>query len=516
MPFTTEHLPFEQTNSFPRLFLDYVKGEKKLDKFYSHRPDIGGFKKAIEELSAFPFERQLLVDVLKDQYAAASLPAPSSLSHLTSDKTYTVCTGHQLCLFTGPLYFIYKIISTINLAEELKKAYPQNEFVPVYWMASEDHDVEEIDHLHLFGKKLKWETDQKGAVGNFKLNDLKPLLEELRVIMGESERAKEIFADLADTYSHSLTLAIATRKLVHDLFSEYGLVVLDGNDPRLKKQFVPYFKDDLQDHTNFKLVNETIAELKTAGYEAQVTPREINVFKLEWHDRVRVEKADAEMIGEVSMVPEKFSPNVVLRPLYQQMILPNLAYVGGPGEISYWLEYQKMFAHHKLFFPVLVPRASVMWMDVRSAETLDKLKLLKTDLFHETEQLLKEAALKNTSVETSMEQEAVELKKLYDLIGIKLSQSDATLKASVEAEMQKAMNGIKNLEGKLVRAEKQKQETSLNQLRKLKEKFFPEGKLQERHDNFIPFYIKHGKEFISVLKKELDPLELKFTIISES
>src|ERR1051326_2008589 len=160
MPLRKATLPFDLTKNFQPLFLDYVSGSDKLDGFYSYSPQIGSFQNAVAAISKQDFDRDLLANVISDQYSTTrncELPA-AALSLLKKEKTFTVTTGHQLCLFTGPLYFIYKIISTINLAKELKKKFPENDFIPVYWMASEDHDIAEIDHIHLFGKTLKWDT----------------------------------------------------------------------------------------------------------------------------------------------------------------------------------------------------------------------------------------------------------------------------------------------------------------------------------------------------------------------
>src|SRR5690606_31940934 len=149
---------------------------------------------------------------------------------LKSEKTFTVTTGHQLCLFTGPSYFIYKIISTINLAEELKKEFPVYDFVPVYWAASEDHDFEEINHFHLFGKKLEWKSEQSGAVGNFKTKKLETLLPALEEALGKSKNSDYLISLFKNAYLQHQNLADATRFIVNELFGEYGLVTIDGND----------------------------------------------------------------------------------------------------------------------------------------------------------------------------------------------------------------------------------------------------------------------------------------------
>lgn len=515
MPIHKTLFPFEQAIS-NSLFNDYVNKNEKLKKFYSYSPDLASLKKGIKDISAIKFDRKALVEAITGQYTGANISRPSSVISLLEEKTYTVCTGHQLCLFTGPLYFIYKIISTINLTESLKKENPDSNFIPVYWMASEDHDFEEVNHVNIFGKKLEWKSEQKGAVGNFRTTELQALLTELKMIIGETENAKQLIKLFTDAYLGKKNLVDATRHLVNELFGEYGLVVIDGNDKTLKKQFAKFIADDIFEQKNFQLVNDSISELKTLGYNAQVNPREINVFYLSENARVRIEKSDPKYKSEIEEFPERFSPNVVLRPLYQQTILPNIAYVGGPGELSYWMEYKKMFDHHKVFFPALVPRSSILWIDKRSNEQMKKLGLSVEDLFKDTDAITKEYVEKNASEDLSLSVEEKELTLLFEKITKKVQAADASLKGAAEAEHQKLINSLKNLESKMLKAEKQKQETSVNQIKKLKEKLFPANGLQERHDNFIPVYLEQGKGFIAALKKEIDPQQLKFTVLQES
>src|SRR3989344_4404179 len=229
MTLKKQHISFEDTKQFSKLFLDYINGESMLRKFYSYSPEIDSFKQAIDDKRKESTNRILLVDVLKKQYSKYSDNSTLSdnINLLLKKETFTVCTGHQLCLFTGPLYFIYKIISTINLAEALKKKYPENNFVPVYWMATEDNDFEEISSINLFGKKIKWNSDAKGAVGRLNPASLNVVIDELKQILGESANAKELIQLFKDTYLQHVTISEATRYMVHQLFSEYGLVILD-------------------------------------------------------------------------------------------------------------------------------------------------------------------------------------------------------------------------------------------------------------------------------------------------
>ncbi|MES2591972.1 MAG: bacillithiol biosynthesis cysteine-adding enzyme BshC [Bacteroidota bacterium] len=531
------NISLAETGQFSRLMLDYINGSDALNSFYSYKPEIKAFQQAIEDKSKENINRSILVKVLKEQYSnISSAELQQKKIELLLDKnTFTVCTGHQLCLFTGPLYFIYKIISTINLSETLKRNFPQYNFVPVYWMASEDHDFEEVQSINLFGKKLTWiNPEAKGAVGSLNTTSINSVIDELKQILGESENAAQLIQLYSDAYLNHETLAEATRYLVHQLFSEFGLVIIDGNDGRLKAEFTDIIKDDICNNTNQDLVSQTISELEKLEVKAQVNPRPINCFYMINNLRERIEyvpgSANEEglfkilntsisftkntLLDELKEHPERFSPNVVLRPLFQQKILPNLAYIGGPGEIAYWLEYKRMFDYHKISFPVLMPRNFALLTDEKTNQQIQKLGFTIADLFKDAEVLIKEFVNKNAGSELSMKEQEEKLSDLFLEISAKATAVDITLKGSVEAELQKVLNGLKNIESKLIRSEKQKQETSINQIKKLKDKFFPEGALQERHDTLAPYYLKSGKQLIQDLKNVFDPLEFELNILT--
>jgi bacillithiol biosynthesis cysteine-adding enzyme BshC len=522
------------TKQFSKLFLDYVNQDKNIVSFYKYEPIIDSFPQAIKDISSQKFNRKLLVEVIAEQDKASKVSQTFEASTanrqlLLEEKTFTVCTGHQLCLFTGPLYFIYKIISTINLAEALKKKYPANNFVPVYWMASEDHDFDEVNHVNIFGKKIEWKNKQGGALGKYRNTEIEKLIEELKPILGDSNNAKELIELFQNAYTKHADYSSATRFLVNELFGQYGLVIVDANDARLKKEFAEIIADDIFNNTAFKKVSETISELEKIGFKSQVNPREINIFYLLDNQRNRIVKSndrfnvvdsaisftEAELKGELKSHPERFSPNVVTRPLYQQKILPNLAYVGGPGELAYWLEYKAMFDHYKITFPMLVPRNFVMLLDDTISEKLNKLGLEPEDVFLSVNEMAVKYISSISGDKVSFNAEREQLKMQHKSIEEKLSLVDKSLPSAAGAELKRQVNALDALEKKMLRAFKKKNEEAVGQIQKLKDKLLPGNALQERHDNFIPSYLKHGKAFISELKNNLDPFDKRFIILSE-
>ena len=329
-----EKVSYEQTSFFSEFILDYLSGDERLTPFYHRSPHLSSFKAQIEEKQKQNINRSVLVEALNEQYSSVDTSdfVTSNIQLLEQEKTFTVTTGHQLCLFTGPLYFIYKIITTINLAEELKRAYPDFNFVPIYWMASEDHDFEEINHVHVFGQKLAWNQPQEGPVGVMPTESLSSTLEELKDVLGDSSAAKDLYRLFSESYIGSKDMSSATRALVNALFSKFGLVVLDAGTIALKKEAISLIKKDVLDQRNYPLIQEVNNDLG----KAQAFVRPINFFYLQERSRNRIEQDGSDFVvlnsdlrftreelsQEIENHPERFSPNVLLRPLFKELLLP--------------------------------------------------------------------------------------------------------------------------------------------------------------------------------------------------
>jgi bacillithiol biosynthesis cysteine-adding enzyme BshC len=527
-------ISFNKTNFFSRLFLDYINDgqSKKLSSFYAHEPSAKGIQSFVDKNAYTGLNRPLLVDELCKQNAALMLSeiTKKNIESLQDKNTYTITTGHQLCLATGPAYFVYKILSVINACETLNKENPAHHFVPVYWMASEDHDFEEINHINLFNKKISWSTEQKGKVGSFLLEGIDAFLSEIKQGLGESEQAEKLELLLSNAYSRK-TLADATRYLVNELFGAYGLVILDGDSKAFKQEFIAEFKRDIFENTAFKSVTSSNDKLKQLGYDAQVTPREINVFYTAKNLRERIVKEEAVgssvvenykvLNTDISFTQEDleklidtetdvFSPNVVLRPLYQQKILPNAAYVGGPGELAYWLQFKAMFDEAGTAFPVLVPRNFIFYLDKNLHQKMQKLNLSTVDFFTEKDKLVKSYALGQNPF--SLEKEKEGLKNLYNNIRTELSKVDKTLEAASEAELQKTLKGIELLEQKGIRSIKQKNEQAINQIETIYTRLFPNDIPQERADNFLRFNL-NNPAFIADIKNHASSFIQEQTVV---
>jgi bacillithiol synthase len=527
---TTQHLPFSQIPQLAKTDVAYATAHPNLRPFYSYTPDIQSFEQAIEDRKKMDVDRAILVETLQQQYQSLSQKpiVTQNIESLRQANAFTIVTAHQPSLFLGPLYFVYKILSIVHLSRQLQAAYPKYHFVPTFVIGGEDHDFEEVNNINIFNKKITWQNEEKGAVGMMKTESLQPVLAELKAILGEGDNAAKIYQLIEQSYTSADLYHTATQSLINELFGDYGLVVINMNNATFKRSFIPYIIKEIIERPSSQLVRATQKELLKAGFKAQAFPREINFFYLKEQLRERIIFEDnlykvmnsdyvfseMEMIAEINQYPERFSPNVIIRPMYQEVILPNLAYIGGGGELAYWLERKNQFDYFGVFFPMLIRRNSVLWIDEASAAKMEKLQLTPLDLFQDIDILVKNYITKNASADLNLNQEKVDFQGIFKRIESVAKKIDATLEKVVMAESVKQLQALEQLESRIVRAEKQKHETSLNQIKSLVQKFCPNGGLQERFDNFLPFYVKYGQTFFDVILQQSNPLQEGFVVIN--
>lgn len=528
MPVT--RLPFSEVPQFSQRDVAYATGAENLRPFYKYDVSVEAFGEVMRDKAKDQTDRELLVTELLAQYQ--DLPdnelARARVQGLMDEQSWTVITAHQPSLFTGPLYFIYKICSVINLSRRLQTAYPDQDFVPVFITGGEDHDFEEINHLRLFGNDISWDApDAGGPVGALPTSSVREALEQLKEVLGDRETARSIYARIERAWTDFPTHGQATVAFVHDLFKDTGLVVADPSRPAFKAAFRPYVEREIFEQVSQPLVEATQAELESLGYSGQAHARNINFFYLTpgRRDRLVLENGkyrvldtelsftEVELRTEIREHPERFSPNVVMRPIFQELIFPNLAYMGGGGELAYWLERKSQFEAFGLNYPMLIRRNSVLWIDGASAKKLDKLELDYRQLFREADLIIRDYVEASSDNELSLADELQALESVFARIAAKAHDIDPTLEKAVLSEGAKQAKTVENLEGRLRRTEKQRFDTAMNQIRKLRDKLFPDGSLQERKDNFLNIYLQEGEEMFTTLIDALDPLEPGMVII---
>jgi bacillithiol biosynthesis cysteine-adding enzyme BshC len=511
--------------------LDYLKGSEFLKDLYTFAPNASGLAGAVVARKQYPVDREVLVQVLQDQYRQLPVEhkVEDAIALLAEENTFTICTAHQPNLATGYLYFVYKILHAIKLAQELKAAHPANNFVPVYYMGSEDADLDELGTFRYGDKKYVWDAaGQTGAVGRMKTESLEPLLTELFSRIGPpGEYAEGLEHLLREAYLKHDSVAQATQYLVHSLFGKYGLVVIDPDDARLKRGFVPVMEEDLLSHTAEHLVGNSIKALTEAGYKAQAHPRGINLFYLKDNLRERIEQDDcnwrvvntdiswdkASLLKELQDHPERFSPNVMLRPLYQEMILPNVAFIGGGAEVAYWLQLQALFAHHNVFYPAILLRQSVMWVNTAQQVLMKKIGLDYEALFTSKDEAARSYISAQSGDAWKLPAEHDQLEVLLSSLREKAAATDPTLSRSADTTLTRMKHLLDGLEGKMLRALKRREGTALAQIERLQGQLFPGGGLAERVENFMPYYLEYGTAFLDELLQMMEPLRSEFLIV---
>lgn len=524
------YIPYSQTGFFSPLVADYLAQDDGLQPFYTYTPDETGIKQAIADRANYPVNRKVLVNTLYAQYSKVECcnAVKDNIAALANENTFSVCTAHQPNLLTGYLYFIYKIAHAIQLAHHLNEQHPDKHFVPVYYMGSEDNDLDELGTFRYGGKKCIWDGNgQQGAVGRMNTHSLKTLLDDLFKVLGPPGEYTEQLKDiLQQAYLHHHTIGAATRYLVNELFGQYGLVVLDPDHAAFKKEMLHIIKDDLLNHTANGIVSRQAARL-AEQYKSQAYPRDINLFYLQDNLRERIEKSgdkwvvlntdiawnEEELIGELETYPERFSPNVILRGLLQESILPDVAFIGGGAEVAYWLQLKELFTHYKVFYPIIMLRQSVLWIEPKAAELQKKLGITTQELFKPYEELAKAHVSDKTEHNLSTVDEQNTLEAVIKQLKYKAISLDPTLAASAEAALAKIKHQLAVLEQKMLRAEKRKHETELQRITKLKNILFPNNSLQERVENFVEYYPLHGQLFIDTIVRSIAPLKNEFLVI---
>lgn len=532
MNFSSTRVPYRKTGAFSGIVLDYIDQTEAIRAFAAAVPSVKGIEKIMTARKAFAGNRQTVVNELLKQYAgtATSDLVKSNIQSLLSDTTFTVTTAHQNNIFTGPLYFIYKLLHAVKLAATLQELYPENRFVPVYYIGSEDADFEELNHIQVAGDKLEWNTTQQGAVGRMKIDkSLLQLIDKMEGMLGVLPHGAEMTGLLRKYYTAGKTIQEATFHFVNELFASFGLVVLIPDNEALKRTMIPVFREELLEQRAAAIVNETAERLEKAGYKAQARTRAINLFYLKDDIRNRIELRDDiyqvvdtsmsftrdEILAELELHPDRFSPNVILRGIYQETLLPDVAFIGGGGETAYWLQLKDLFQHYQVPFPVLVLRNSFLLVEKKWQAMTSRLGFTNEDLFESGEQLLNRLVQRESKLDTRLNGSINTLEHFYEGLQQQAVAIDPTLGKHVESLQAKSIRHLLELEKKMGRAEKRKFNDQRRQIEAIRQQLFPGNGLQERVENISYFYAKWGRGILQQLYTASLSLEQEFVILQE-
>jgi bacillithiol biosynthesis cysteine-adding enzyme BshC len=522
-------IDYADTHRFSSLVLDYLSDKEQLKPFYSFRPNIEGIQKAIEAKRETRVDRSLLVEKWNREYK--NLPEENevlkNIQRISDENTFTICTAHQPNIFTGPIYFIYKIQHAIKLAKELNEEFTDAHFVPVYYMGSEDADLDEIGTVLFHDTWIKWGTKQKGAVGRMKVDDAFLLmLTQMESIAKQTDSDGTEISLFRKHYQLGKTIAEATFGLVHELFGKQGLLILNADDVTCKKMCSDIFREDLFRNQSNNLLMEGLEKFPSE-YRVQASGREINLFYIDEDIRSRIErKGDRFIVHDTSFSfseeeieemlvshPDRFSPNVILRPLLQERLLPNVAFVGGGSELGYWMQLKNIFYHYGVAYPVLILRNSFALVDNELNEALKRFNIEVSDLFRNQSELELILLQRNGVRIPNLEAEREKINEIYAAIQTKSSTIEKTLVNHVDALRHKAEKRLIQLEKKMIRLEKKKHTELFFEVKKLQEKLLPNGNLQERTENYFSLRLKYGSDLMDCLYNLQQPFSESFSVV---
>ena len=520
---------FRKIPGATKLFSDFLYDFGKVERFYA-----GDFRKdknylrVLKSIKERKYQREKLSSILKEQSRRFDSPEEvyKKIEFLKEPDSLVIFTGQQTCLLGGPLFIIYKALTTIKLAQELSFRFSRS-FIPLFWLDSEDHDFEEVRSTSIIDKENQLEeirySPAKTPSGEpmYKVvleEEINSCVEKLASSLHPTEFKDEVVQALENCYSKGESISASFAKWITRLLGKYGLVIVDPGDKELKKLAVDFFLKEIENPSkSMKLAKETGKTLESSGYHQQVVKSEemVNLFleveekrsTLKWSgEAIQIDGVDRKLNkNELSQIieeePERLSPNVLLLPLMRSYLFPTAAYIGGPGEISYYAQLKSVFEFFDVPMPVVYPRASITLIEDKIKQVLQKYSLEFIDLFQDPEILINSVLKKKfpDPLENTLEKKKNEILKILDSLEQELISSEPTLKQNLETTRGKIDFELKRLGEKLFQAYRQKDQTLKEQVYKAKNNLFPANKLQERVLNLSPYLIKYGFGFVDFL-----------------
>lgn len=504
------------SNSFNSSKIIDAFAENKLNDFhsgkFSHDSALEKIRSRCEDFSLL--ERNILVKELLSQNKNLDNNSETinNIKLLKKKNSVSITTGHQLNLFGSPMYFLYKILDVLETSKSLSKKYKKYNFVPIFWMASEDHDFNEVNNFKFNDNNMVWRKNTKQSpVGTISNLGLEKIYNDLKILYKTNFLYQDLIELFGYCYLKDISYAESTRLFIHSLFGKYGIVTIDANKKTLKKFFKPTFKNEIKNKIIYECVSSTNNKLKKIlnGFKAQANPRVINLFYINNNKRSRIvldgniyrttdnEKKwnKSEIIDEIESSVEKFSPNVLLRPLFQERILPNIVTIGGTSEISYWLQLKSSFDKHKIFFPLLKIRKSLVLLSKKDVIKCKNLDIDFQDFFVDKSSFVNKIVKKYSKINIDFSNQKNNFIKEFIFFREIAKKTDKSFLGAVNAEEKKHIRAIENLENRLLKAQKINLKNEIKRALVLRDKILPNEILQEREAHFSNFIDSKGLNF---------------------
>lgn len=516
-------IPISLTGYFSKIIQDYSESNDSLKAFITNFPSVNSLYAQIQKKQFSSKQRQTLHHVITAQYANLNeiKIVKQHIDLLLQDNTYTICTAHQPLIFTGHLYFIYKIMHAVSLANFCAAQFPGYNFVPILYIGSEDNDLEEIGRVEIQKQSYTWQTDASGACGEMHVKGLEKIVAQITPFFNlQIPHEKELYTIFEKAYTTDWNLTDATRFIVHELMGQYGIVCVDANHPLCKAQFAPIMQDELLHQQAQVYVTQTNDALQQAGYLPQAQHRNINLFYKQYgKSRQRITKQSnlftvmhtditfttEQIIEHLHTHPENFSPNVILRPLLQETLLPNIAWIGGGGEMAYWMQLKSLFEHYQIDYPLLVLRHSWLFIDAYTYEKMQKINLSITDIFKSYE-LLKERWLASQEEMIKYEQYIDALKMPLQQLQTYAAEISQPMAKSAAAHHQQIDKTLMRLTHKFIKHISRNQHDYLSKVQSVQQHLFPKHTLQERVLNIVDLYKLLAESPFEEIANTNDPL----------
>lgn len=531
MTFRIESLDYKDFPQFSHFDKSFIAKDEKLTHFVGAWADLTALNKKAESRSFSQKSRKRLTDVLKSQYSTLGHydQFQSVINSLEDENCFTVITAHQPVLFGGPLYIPYKIASAINLARQITENGDKT-VLPVFVIGGEDHDFEEVNHLNIFGKKITWEHHNGGPVGRMDSKGLSDVIDQVTSFFSNGRTDVDIEDLLRSSFTPERSYAQAYQDFIIKLFGQYDLIVLNMDSKELKAAFKDVMIREVKEQLSYQEVNQVQDAKAEAGFDAQAFVREVNLFYMTDNlrsvitkegDRFHIRDNDEylteqELIDEIESSPWNFSPNVVLRPLYQEYSLPNIAYIGGGGELSYWSERKSQFEAFDISFPLLVRRCSVMHIDDFIEKKMDAAGMDLNQLMKSKHQTIHELVSQDTTLDDELKALSNDVLKAFEVLVVKLEEQSDSLGKYARSEERKLEKTMESFQTKSFREIKKDYDVKVNQIEKVYDHLFPSNGLQERYANFLPYYAKFGRPYLDYLVQQLNPLTDKWIVLYDN
>ncbi len=526
------------------LFLDYINEFENVSTFYpKYFREPNDFMKTFDKLEKYDRpHRNEISKIIKKQYSnyKISKQTEANIASLTSKKTFAIVTGQQVSLFGGPLYTIYKTITAIKLSIQLKEKYSNYNFVPIFWMEADDHDFDEVISTNVFDKENNYRTityddgleeeTNRGSVGNIEFNfNIKYTLADLDDALRDSDYKDKILLLLNECYKEGKTFKEAFKKLFIKIFDEYGLVIFDPQDSSVKNILLPIFEKEINNFETHTIKNVLQSAELEEQYHAQVKVRPINLFYSDETGRHLIEPVEGlfrlkgkrkkmskeELLNLLYFEPSAFSPNVMLRPICQDYLLPTAAYVGGGSEISYFAQVIPNYKFFDVITPIVFPRSSGTIVETHLYSIIEKYNLSLKD-FYIDENILIEKVVKIVSefnFDVLFTESEMEIKVVLEKLKAYLLSVDSSLAQPIGKSFERIAQTLSTLKEKSKTAEEKKHETLISQLHKVKNVVYPNDNLQEREINFFYFANKYGMDILKWIMSELKTNNFNHQII---